>query len=276
MGRLRSILILSLAFFAVFETSHAKKHYKVASHLISAFLEEDTDHPSGYKGFVVDFLDELVKHLHFTYEFVFADDNLYGSLNPKTHKWTGMMGVLTSGNADMIVADLTETVKRRQATDFTSPFLVTGIGILYHQVTRQALPFNNLDELVNQSEVKYGVVNHGSTYEFIKKSRNETFERMAAYFAANPDVLVPTVMAGVDRVMESEGKYAFIGEAVAYHVLKKHKYPELLLVGDTFWPRQFGVVFPKGSRDRDTFDSVIFELRENGVLDSLAKKWNLS
>lgn len=186
------------------------------------------------------------------------------------------MGTLVSGGSDMIVADLTETVKRRESVDFTSPFLTTGIGIMYHQVTRQALPFNNIDELADQTEVKYGVVSGGSTYEFIRKGRNETFVKMSQFFSNHPEVLVKSISEGVEKVMESEGKFAFIGEAVAYHVLKKQRYPGLMLIGDTFFPRQFGIVFPKGSSDRDTFDSVVFELRENGVLDSLAKKWSLN
>lgn len=186
------------------------------------------------------------------------------------------MGALVNGDADMIVADLTETFKRRQAADFTSPFLTTGIGIMYHQVTRQALPFHNLDELADQTEVEYGVVAHGSTHEFIRKGRNETFTKMSTFFDNHPDVLMGSIMEGVQKVMDSNGKFAFIGEAVAFHVLKKQKFPELILVGDTFFPRQFGIVFPKGSEDRDEFDDKVYELRENGVLDSLAKKWSLN
>lgn len=186
------------------------------------------------------------------------------------------MGTLVSGESDMIVADLTETLKRREYTDFTSPFLTTGIGIMYHQTMRQALPFNDMDELVDQTEVKYGVVRHGSTHEFINKGRNESFVKMSEFFKNHPEVLVNSIIEGVEKVMESNGKFAFIGEAVAFHVLKKQKFPGLILVGDTFFPRQFGIVFPKGSEDRDTFDTVVFELRENGVLDALAKKWSLN
>lgn len=187
-----------------------------------------------------------------------------------------MMGTLVNGDADMIVADLTETLKRRETVDFTSPFLTTGIGIMYHQLTRQALPFHNLEELADQTEVKYGVVSHGSTHEFIKKGRNETFVKMSQFFDDHPDCLMPNIISGVQKVMDSNGKFAFIGEGVAYHVLKKQKFPELILVGDTFFPRQFGIAFPKGSADRDTFDDVVTQLRDAGVLDSFAKKWNLN
>lgn len=233
------------------------------------------DHAGSYKGFVVDLLEELIKKLHFNYELVFAPDNNYGVFNHKTKKWTGMMGMLVEGDADMIIADLTETAKRREAADFTSPYLTTGIGIMYHQVTRQELPFHNLEELVAQNDVQYGVLRHGSTYDYIRRGNNETFVKMSQYFDSHPEVLVSNVLEGVKKVMNSNGKYAYLGEAVAYHVLKKQKYPDLILVGDTFFPRQFGIVFPKGAKDRDVFDNILTELRTEGVLDALAKKWSL-
>uniref|UniRef100_A0A336LNS6 CSON009149 protein n=1 Tax=Culicoides sonorensis TaxID=179676 RepID=A0A336LNS6_CULSO len=275
MSRLTSFLLLAFVCLTFTSGSYAKQNYKVISHLIDSFLEFD-DNTETYNGFVVDLIDELNKKLHFTYEIVLPPDNKYGSYNPSTKKWNGMMGYLLDGQGDMIIADLTDTIKRREVADVTTPFLSTGLGIMYHQVTRQALPFSNLDELADQTEVNYGTVNHGSTYEFIKRGKNETFVKMANYFEQHPEFLVNSVLEGVEKVMTSNGKFAFIGEGVAYYVLKKQRYPELILVGETFFPRHFGIVFPKGSKNKAKFESALTELREAGVLDELAKKWSLN
>lgn len=50
-----------------------------------------------YEGFGIDVIDELSKLLKFRYTFVLQDDGLYGSYNPRTRKWNGMLGEIIAG-----------------------------------------------------------------------------------------------------------------------------------------------------------------------------------
>merc|ERR1711892_1540954 len=55
----------------------------------------------------------------------------YGKYDGNTGRWTGMIGELIEGTADMAIADLTITEARDKVIDFSVPFMKGGITILY-------------------------------------------------------------------------------------------------------------------------------------------------
>ncbi|CAL7945896.1 unnamed protein product [Xylocopa violacea] len=97
-------------------------------------LKESADMMTGnerYEGFGIDIIQELSKMLGFNYTFEVQSDNVYGS-NVKG-KWTGMLGKIIRGEADLAITDLTITSEREGAVDFTTPFMNLGISILYQK-----------------------------------------------------------------------------------------------------------------------------------------------
>lgn len=84
-----------------------------------------------YHGYVVDLINHMQVNLKFKYELEVVPDSQYGSLDPGTKKWNGLVKHLLDRKADMAVADLTITYERKTAVDFTMPFMSLGIGILY-------------------------------------------------------------------------------------------------------------------------------------------------
>ncbi|XP_015429531.1 PREDICTED: glutamate receptor ionotropic, kainate 2-like [Dufourea novaeangliae] len=99
-------------------------------------LKESADMMTGndrYEGFGIDIIQELSKMLGFNYTFEVQSDNVYGSLSKKTKKWTGMLGKIIRGEADLAITDLTITSDREGAVDFTMPFMNLGISILYRK-----------------------------------------------------------------------------------------------------------------------------------------------
>uniref|UniRef100_A0A0K8V3R8 Glutamate receptor 1 n=1 Tax=Bactrocera latifrons TaxID=174628 RepID=A0A0K8V3R8_BACLA len=84
-----------------------------------------------YEGYSMDLIDAIARLLNFKYEFVLAPDGKYGSFNKLTQSWDGLVKQLLDGNADLGICDLTMTSARRQAVDFTPPFMTLGISILY-------------------------------------------------------------------------------------------------------------------------------------------------
>ncbi len=102
-----------------------------------------------YEGYIVDLLSEISKLLNFRFEINLVNDGQYGAINSKTNKWNGiclyfvnvtnvnkncflgMIGEVLSGKADVAVADLTINSDRELAVDFTHPFMMTGISIVY-------------------------------------------------------------------------------------------------------------------------------------------------
>ncbi|XP_059083828.1 glutamate receptor ionotropic, kainate 2-like isoform X2 [Tigriopus californicus] len=94
-----------------------------------------------YEGYVIDLVKELAKALKFKYKFHMVMDGKYGNVDPKTGEWNGMIRELQDQKADMAVIDLSITLERQSAVDFTMPFMNTGVGILYK---KKAPPAPNL------------------------------------------------------------------------------------------------------------------------------------
>ncbi|CAN7988348.1 unnamed protein product [Ixodes hexagonus] len=88
-----------------------------------------------FSGFCVDLLRELSTMVGFKYELHMSYDSKYGSLDEDGH-WTGMIGELIDGKADLAMTDLTITEPRERAVDFTLPFMTTGLAV----VTKKSAP----------------------------------------------------------------------------------------------------------------------------------------
>lgn len=84
-----------------------------------------------FEGYVVDLINRIAANLKFRYTLEVVPDGQYGSMNPVTKKWNGLVKHLLDRKADLAVADLTMTYERKTAVDFTMPFMSLGIGILY-------------------------------------------------------------------------------------------------------------------------------------------------
>merc|ERR1712106_517825 len=82
-----------------------------------------------YEGFNMDLVKELENVLGNTIDIKVVDS--YGKYDENTGRWTGMVGELIEGTADMAIADLTITEARDKVIDFSVPFMKGGITILY-------------------------------------------------------------------------------------------------------------------------------------------------
>lgn len=86
-----------------------------------------------FEGFCMDLIEELARHLQFSYEIRLVKDSEYGQRMGR--RWTGMIGEVMRGEAHMAVAGLSINWKREKAVDFTLPFMNTGISILFKKPT---------------------------------------------------------------------------------------------------------------------------------------------
>lgn len=84
-----------------------------------------------YEGYGIDLIEKLSELLGFAYEFRLHQGTNYGE--NKSGEWNGMLGELNKNRADLAVTDLTMTAEREAAFDFTLPFMILGISILYEQ-----------------------------------------------------------------------------------------------------------------------------------------------
>jgi len=82
-----------------------------------------------YEGFAIDLMGEVARIVGFNFSLILAGG--YGSRNREDGTWSGMIGDVVSGRADLAVGDLTINSEREEAVDFSMPFLDLGISILY-------------------------------------------------------------------------------------------------------------------------------------------------
>ncbi|XP_016308831.1 glutamate receptor ionotropic, NMDA 3A-like [Sinocyclocheilus anshuiensis] len=79
-------------------------------------------------GYCIDLLEKLAEDMNFEFDLYIVGDGKYGAV--KGGQWTGLVGDLLSGVADMAVTSFSINSARSKLIDFTSPFFSTSLGIL--------------------------------------------------------------------------------------------------------------------------------------------------
>ncbi|KAL5234431.1 hypothetical protein ACI65C_001841 [Semiaphis heraclei] len=93
-----------------------------------------------WKGYCIDLIEKLSKEMNFKYELIVKDK--FGSLDPVTNQWNGLIGGLVEGELDIVIAALTMTSEREEVIDFIAPYFEqTGISIVIRKPTRKTSLF---------------------------------------------------------------------------------------------------------------------------------------
>lgn len=97
-------------------------------------------------GYCIDLLEKLAEDLGFTFDLYIVGDGKYGGLTGG--RWTGLVGDLLSGAANLAVTSFSINSARSQVIDFTSPFFSTSLGIL---VGSSCCPFSSSPRISSSS-----------------------------------------------------------------------------------------------------------------------------
>ncbi|CAD6188888.1 unnamed protein product [Caenorhabditis auriculariae] len=168
------------------------------------------------------------------------------------------------------------------ATRFISTVWFTFTLILIAQYTanfaalltidRKSMPFHSFEELGNQSDYNFGAILGGSTMQFFKYSRIETFSRLWERMqSASPSVFVKTNHEGVQKVLAE--KYVFLMESATldYQVTQNCN---LTRVGNVvLGSNGYSIGLPKGSKWREKLTRQILDLNEKGIILMLKNNW---
>nr|CAD7570803.1 unnamed protein product [Timema californicum] len=102
----------------------------------------------------------------------------------------------------------------------------------------------SVQDLADQTKVKYGVMEGGSTAGFFSKSDNPLYQRMWVQMSqSKPSVFVKTNDEGVARVRKEKGKFAYFMESssIGYQM---HKFCDLIQVGMELDSKSYGIALP--------------------------------
>ncbi|XP_063698302.1 glutamate receptor 1-like [Culicoides brevitarsis] len=140
-------------------------------------------------------------------------------------------------------------------------------------VERMVTKINSAEDLASQTEVEYGTMLHGSTYEFFRKSHIELYQRMWNFMKSKQNVFVNTYDEGIKRVRQSKGKYALLIESPKNDYINERQPCDTMKVGRNLDSKGFGIGTPSGSPLRDAINLAVLKLKEDGTLTKLSNKW---
>lgn len=236
-------------------------------------LKDDSSNRVGndrYEGYLIDLITALGQKLGANFDIHVAGDGRYGAPTDDG-SWTGMVGEVMTGKADLALADLTITSKREQVVDFTVPYMQTGITILFSQPRWGLRTFKTVEDLVNQNITALACVKGGSTERFFKNSKIPEY-RQAWEKMVDGRWMTENNNEGIEWVLENPGEFAFLLESKsADYAMAKHC--GLSTVGGNINMRSYGIAVKQGSSYRETLNVALLELQEEGIVSSLENKW---
>nr|XP_024218340.1 glutamate receptor 1-like isoform X2 [Halyomorpha halys] len=140
-------------------------------------------------------------------------------------------------------------------------------------VERMVAPINSPEDLASQSEVQYGTLYHGSTWDFFRKSQITLYSKMWEFMSSRSHVFVRTYDEGIRRVRQSKGKYALLIESPKNDYINEREPCDTMKVGRNLDSKGFGVATPLGSPLREVVNLAVLSLIETGELAKLKNKW---
>ncbi|XP_030832167.1 glutamate receptor 3 [Strongylocentrotus purpuratus] len=132
----------------------------------------------------------------------------------------------------------------------------------------------NADDLTNQADVNIGTVYDGSIHWYLFKSGIPAYNRIWQRMYHNPaKVYVENTTVGIQRVRDSNGKYAFLGESGELEYAASQRPCDLIVSGGFVDRSTYAMVVAKGSPLGDHLSYAIETLRDTGVLEDLQREW---
>ncbi|KAI8761788.1 glutamate receptor subunit protein GluR4, partial [Biomphalaria glabrata] len=138
---------------------------------------------------------------------------------------------------------------------------------------RMSGSIRSAEDLVKQTEIKYGPYRGGSTYMFFNQTTVSLYQRMWSFMTSQPDVFVKDNDEGIKRVRESNGQYVYLIESTLNEYYSSRLPCDTMKAGNNLDSKGYGIATPMGSDIRDKLTLSILQLREDGILDELKKKW---
>lgn len=129
-------------------------------------------------------------------------------------------------------------------------------------------------DLTDQTKIKYGCMDGGSTQSFFRESTFPLYQKMWTQMSqSQPSVFADSNPDGVKRVQSTKNNlYAFLMEStqLEYETMTKC---ELKQVGSNLDSKFYAIAMPMGSSYVGLINSAVLHLSETNRLQDLKKKW---
>ncbi len=183
------------------------------------------------------------------------------TLKVTPYDWQGMLGAVSSGQADVAFSGISITDKRKEAMDFSQPYYDNS----WHLVGLKSKNIQITD--LNQLK-KYSIgYPRGMAYDDLIKNELEP----KGYYSLSKVKLYPSYAEVVTDLQNGNLDLAFIEEPVFLNYQNKLKLPlqsTYVFTGND----KLGFAFARGSKLRDDFDKYLVELGPEKI-KAILDKW---
>lgn len=185
------------------------------------------------------------------------------TLKVTPYDWQGMLGAVSSGQADVAFSGISITDERKEAMDFSQPYYDNAWHLV--STTKKNIVITDLTQL-KQYSIGYP---RGMAYDDLIKNELEP----KGYYSLKNVKLYPSYVEAVTDLQNGNLDLAFIEEPVFANYKYKMKLPiESAYVFKGF--DHLGFAFAKGSKMRDDFNAYLTELgpeKIKAILDGWMK-----
>ncbi len=183
------------------------------------------------------------------------------TLKVTPYDWQGMLGAVSSGQADVAFSGISITDKRKEVMDFSQPYYDNAWHLV--SMKNRNIQIKDLNDL---KKYKIGYP-RGMAYEDL--IRNELEPK--GYYSLSKVKLYPSYTEVITDLQNGNIDLAFIEEPVLANYINKLKLP---IESDYVFSGydKLGFAFAKGSKLRDDFDAYLKELGPDKI-KAILDKW---
>jgi polar amino acid transport system substrate-binding protein len=177
------------------------------------------------------------------------------------YDWQGMLGAVSTGQADVAFSGISITEKRKEVMDFSQPYYDNA----WHLVSMK----NRNIQIKDLNELKKYKIGYPRGMAYDDLIRNELEPK--GYYSLSKVKLYPSYTEVITDLQNGNIDLAFIEEPVLASYINKMKLP---IESDYVFSGydKLGFAFAKGSKLRDDFDAYLKELGPDNV-KAILDKW---
>jgi len=177
----------------------------------------------------------------------------------KEAAWDGIFPAMQAGEYDWLADGVTITAERDEIVDFSIPYVVVGQTLLVRVDETATLEDMQTDE-TKLIGTQIGTTNEIVAKEYFPEERISSFEDFPAAILALQSKDVDAVV--IDNLAASGFIEAYPGE--------------FKIIAQLTSDEELGFVFPPGSELLEKVNQALEEMKSDGTLDEINRKWGLT
>lgn len=179
----------------------------------------------------------------------------------RTYDYGGLIAAAETGEIDCIMANLNVTEERRARISFSDCIYPSVTAVMVAADEGEREPAREYRTLSDFEGARFGTISGGMADRLVQGAVDDADD--FSYFQSLADVIAALKTGRIDA--------ATFDEPVARLAVAKNE--GIKVFDEPVVPDEYGYAFPKNSRLRDQFNTVIARFKEDGTLAALKEKW---